>query len=191
MESAFFTSLAVVVAWGGSGLEDRTRGDAAEALKELSELGVKNLVMVTGDKSSVARRVAAEMGCTEVHAEVLPAEKLSLVEDLKKRGHRVMVVGDGVNDAPALAAGNIGIAMGAAGSDVAINSAAVALMNNDLKRLPFLIRLSKSTTKVIWQNMLFGVLFIVITQALAIWGGLNSDQCRDITYSGHGVCNLQ
>ncbi len=158
---------------GWIGLEDKTRADAREALDELRELGVKNLAVVTGDKSSVAKRVAAEMGCTEVHAEVLPAEKLSLVEDLKKRGHRVMVVGDGVNDAPALAAGNIGVAMGVAGSDVAINSASVALMNNDLKRLPFLIRLSKSTTKVIWQNMLFGVLFIVAAQTLAIWGELS------------------
>jgi Cd2+/Zn2+-exporting ATPase len=112
------------------------------------------------------------MGCTEVQAEVLPDEKLALVDDLKKRGHQVCVVGDGVNDAPALAAGHLGIAMGAAGSDVAINSASVALLNNDLARIPFLIRLSRKTTSVIWQNLLFGVAFIVVTQALAIWGPL-------------------
>jgi Cd2+/Zn2+-exporting ATPase len=153
---------------GWIGLEDKTRPDARAAIDDLRALGVRQLTMVTGDKWSVAKRVAAEMGCTEVQAEVLPAQKLALVDDLKRRGHRVMVVGDGVNDAPALAAGNMGVAMGAAGSDVAINSASVALLNNDLDRLPFLIRLSRSTTRVVWQNLMFGVAFIVVTQALAI-----------------------
>ena len=108
------------------------------------------------------------MGCTSVQAEVLPAEKLQLVSDLKKQGHKVAVVGDGVNDAPALAAGDIGIAMGAAGSDVAINSANIALMNNDLSRLPFLAKLSRATMKVIWQNLIFGVLYIVSAEALVV-----------------------
>ena len=157
---------------GWVGLEDRTRPEARAAIDELRELGVKNLTMVTGDKWSVARRVGQEMGCTEVLAQVLPDEKLELVNDLKRRGHHVAVVGDGVNDAPALAAGNLGIAMGAAGSDVAIESASVALMNNDLSRLPFLIRLSRDATRVIWQNLIFGVVFIVVTEVLAVWGGL-------------------
>jgi Cd2+/Zn2+-exporting ATPase len=157
---------------GWIGLEDKTRPEARAAIDDLRKLGVQNLTMVTGDKWSVAKRVAAEMGCTEVQAEVLPDQKLALVDQLKKRGHQVCVVGDGVNDAPALAAGHLGIAMGAAGSDVAINSASVALLNNDLNRIPFLIRLSRKTTSVIWQNLLFGVVFIVATQALAIWGPL-------------------
>jgi len=110
------------------------------------------------------------MGCTEVQAEVLPADKLTLVDDLKSQGHRVAVVGDGVNDAPALAAGDLGVAMGAAGSDVAINSADVALMSNNLDRLPFLVRLSRSTARVVWQNLGFGVLFIVSMMALAAFG---------------------
>ncbi len=158
---------------GWIGLEDKTRSDARAAIDELRELGVRQLTMVTGDKWSVAKRVAGEMGCSDVQAEVLPAQKLALVDELKDRGHRVMVVGDGVNDAPALAAGDLGVAMGAAGSDVAINSASVALLNNDLSRLPFLIRLSRSATKVIWQNLIFGVAFIVVTQTLAIWGKIN------------------
>ena len=155
---------------GWIGLEDKTRDAARSAIDQLREVGIRQLTMVTGDKWSVAKRVASEMGCTQVQAEVLPDEKLKLVDELKARGHRVMVVGDGVNDAPALAAGHLGIAMGAAGSDVAINSASVALLNNDLSRLPFLIRLSRETTKVIWQNLIFGVAFIVVTQTLAIWG---------------------
>lgn len=157
-------------AMGWIGLEDKTREDARAAIDQLRQLGINHLTMVTGDKWSVAKRVAEEMGCTEVQAEVLPDEKLRLVDELKSRGHRVMVVGDGVNDAPALAAGHLGIAMGAAGSDVAINSASVALLNNDLSRLPFLIRLSRATTSVIRQNLIFGLAFIVVTQTLAIWG---------------------
>ncbi len=157
---------------GWVGLEDRTRSEARVAIDDLRELNIRNVSMVTGDKWSVARRVGAEMGCTEVQAEVLPEQKLALVDDLKRRGHRVAVVGDGVNDAPMLAAGDLGIAMGAAGSDVAINSASIALMNNDLSRLPFLIRLSRSTASVVWQNILFGVLFIVGMMVLAIWGPL-------------------
>lgn len=157
---------------GWIGLEDRTRPEARAAIDELRELRIHNISMVTGDKWSVARRVGAEMGCTEVQAEVLPEEKFHVVDDLRRRGHRVAVVGDVVNDAPMLAASDLGIAMGAAGSDVAINSAAIALMNNDLGRLPFLIRLSRGVTQVVWQNILFGVLFIVVTMTLAIWGPL-------------------
>ena len=152
---------------GWIGLEDRTRDEAREAMDELRDLGISDLVMVTGDRWSVARRVAREMGCTEVQAEVLPGDKLELVATLKKQGHKVAVVGDGVNDAPALAAGDLSIAMGAAGSDVAINSAAVALMNNDLGRLGFLVRLSRRTVKVIHQNLLCGVAFIVAFEILA------------------------
>jgi Cd2+/Zn2+-exporting ATPase len=155
---------------GWVGLEDRTRPEARKAMDELRQLGVKELVMVTGDRWSVARRVAAEMGCSEVQAEVLPGDKLELVAELKRQGRLVAVVGDGVNDAPALAAGDLSIAMGAAGSDVAINSANIALMNNDLRRLPFLVRLSRKTTSVIHVNLLVGVLFIVAFEILAGMG---------------------
>ncbi|MCO6436386.1 MAG: cadmium-translocating P-type ATPase [Phycisphaerae bacterium] len=157
-------------ALGWVGLEDRTRSEARAAIDELRQLRVHNVSMVTGDKWSVAKRVGAEMGCTEVQAEVLPEEKLKLVDELRRRGHRVAVVGDGVNDAPMLAASDLGIAMGAAGSDVAINSASVALMNNDLSRLPFLIRLSRAATAAVYQNIIFGVLFIIVTMVFAVWG---------------------
>ena len=155
---------------GWVGLEDRTRPEARQALDELRELGIRHLIMVTGDKWSVAKRVAKEMGCSDVQAEVLPQDKLALVSALQAKGHIVAVVGDGVNDAPALAAGNLGIAMGAAGSDIAMNSASVALMSNDLRRLPFLVGLSRATTKVIWQNLIFGIAFI-LTAGFAIING--------------------
>jgi Zn2+/Cd2+-exporting ATPase len=155
---------------GWMGLEDRARPEAKAAMEELRALGLRHLVMVTGDRWSVARRVAAEMGCSEVQAEVLPQDKLDLVDSLRRQGHRVAVVGDGVNDAPALAAGDLSVAMGAAGSDVAINSASVALMNNDLQRLPFLIRLSRKAIQVVHQNLLFGVCFITVSVILSGMG---------------------
>ncbi len=159
---------------GWIGLEDRARPEAKAAITELHQLGIKRLAMVTGDRWSVARRVAAEMGCDEVQAEVLPKEKLNLVDEFKAGGHRVIVVGDGVNDAPALAAGDLGVAMGAAGSDVAIHSASIALMSSDLTKLPFLIRLSRGVTKVVWMNLGFGVLFIAVMLLLASLGEIKA-----------------
>ena len=147
---------------GWIGLQDKTRPQAQQAISELIDLGVKRITMLTGDREEVANRVAAELGCTDFKAHCLPQDKLAIVEQIKQDGHTVVVVGDGINDAPALAAGDLGIAMGAAGSDVAINSASIALMNDDLKRLPFLVRLSRKTRKVINQNLGFGVLFIVL-----------------------------
>ena len=155
---------------GSVGLEDNARAGAAAAIDQLRQSGLKNLTIVTGDRESVAKRVAAQMHMTNFVAEVLPHEKLDLVRQLKAKGHRVAVVGDGVNDAPALAAGDISIAMGAAGSDVAIHSASIALMNNNLNRIPFLIGLSKQTMKVIMQNLLIGGGFIVVFMSLGALG---------------------
>jgi Zn2+/Cd2+-exporting ATPase len=152
---------------GWIGLEDNARPEAAEAVDRLRQLGLQRLVILTGDRTSVARRVAEQMHFSEFKAEVLPHEKLEMVDELKARGHRVAVIGDGVNDAPALAAGDISIAMGAAGSDVAIHSASIALLNSNLSRIPFLIELSRRTIAVIRQNMAIGVLFIVVFLALA------------------------
>ena len=147
---------------GWIGLQDKTRPQAKHAVKELFDIGVKKLTMLTGDRNEVANRVAAELGCTDFKANCLPHDKLAIVEKIKKDGHTVVVVGDGINDAPALAAGDLGVAMGAAGSDVAINSASIALMSNDLTRLPFLVRLSRRTRSVINQNLGFGMLFIIL-----------------------------
>ncbi len=147
---------------GWVGLQDQTRAEAKESLAELKEAGVRRIAMVSGDRQAVATRVAAEIGCEEARGECLPQNKVEFVRGVKAKGYRVAVVGDGVNDAPALAAGDIGIAMGAAGSEVAIHSATIALMNNDLRRLPFLVKLSRSTRAVINQNFSFGVAFIIV-----------------------------
>ena len=155
---------------GWVGLQDRTRADAKEALAELKEAGVRRISMISGDRQAVASRVAAEIGCEEVKGDCLPQDKVDFVRAAKARGYRVAVVGDGVNDAPALAAGDIGIAMGAAGSEVAIHSATIALMNNDLRRLPFLVKLSRSTRTVINQNFMFGVLFIIVGLTVTSFG---------------------
>jgi Cd2+/Zn2+-exporting ATPase len=147
---------------GWIGLQDKTRPEASDAVKKLLELGVKRITMLTGDRDEVANRVAAELGCTDFRAQCLPHDKLSIVEQLRRDGHTVVVVGDGINDAPALAAGDLGIAMGAAGSDVAINSASIALMSDDLSRLAFLVRLSRKTKNLIMQNLGFGATFVIL-----------------------------
>jgi Cd2+/Zn2+-exporting ATPase len=159
---------------GWIGLRDEIRSEARDSLAGLMQSGVRRIAMVTGDRQPVAARVAREIGCEEVVADCLPQNKVEFVRNMKARGYRVAVVGDGVNDAPALAAGDMGVAMGAAGSEVAIHSATIALMNSDLKRLPFLIRLSRSTRSVINQNFLFGVAFIIGGLTLAAFGYVNA-----------------
>jgi Cd2+/Zn2+-exporting ATPase len=155
---------------GWVGMQDQTRAESKEALAELKEAGVRRIAMVSGDRQPVATRVAAEIGCEEAKGDCLPQDKVDFVRAVKAKGYKVAVVGDGVNDAPALAAGDISIAMGAAGSEVAIHSATIALMNNDLRRLPFLIKLSRSTRAVINQNFLFGVVFIIAGLSASAFG---------------------
>ena len=158
----------VCVGWVG--MQDKTRSEAKEALAELKEAGVRRISMVSGDRQPVATRVAAEIACEEAKGDCLPQDKVDFVRAVKAKGYKVAVVGDGVNDAPALAAGDISIAMGAAGSEVAIHSATIALMNNDLRRLPFLVKLSRSTRAVINQNFMFGVLFIIVGLTITSFG---------------------
>ena len=152
---------------GWVGMTDEIREEASGAFDLLREEGVRRLAIVSGDRTPVAERVAAEIGCEEVKADCFPGEKVDYVEEMRDKGYKVAFVGDGVNDAPALKAGDIGIAMGAAGSDIAVNSATIALMNSDLKRLPFLMHLSRMTRSVINQNFIFGVLFVIVGLVLA------------------------
>lgn len=174
---------AIFVARGGRylgwiGLRDQPRPEASAVLAELAALpGVRRLAMVTGDRESVARQLAESWGAQaarlEWRANCLPAQKVEFVNAVKAEGYRVAFIGDGVNDAPALAASDTGIAMGAAGRDIAIHSATVALMSNDLRRLPFLLRLSRAARLVVYQNLAIGGLFIIGGLTLSALGWMN------------------
>jgi len=153
--------------YGWIGVEDQMRVEAKDTTEALKKMGIKKLVMLTGDKKEVAEKVAKESGFEEVVAECLPETKLEIVEELREKGYRVVVIGDGINDAPALAAGDIGVAMGAMGSDVAINSASVALMANDLKRVPFFLSLSRLANRIIYQNIALGGIFVLLGLVLS------------------------
>lgn len=157
---------------------DALREDAKQMVDELHQAGVKRVVMLTGDAPAVANAIAAATGIDEVHASLLPEDKLDAVQALQRGGYTVAMVGDGVNDAPALAAADIGVAMGAAGSAVAIETADIALMSDDLLKLPEAIGLAKRTVTVMRQNivialgtvtlLLLGVLFGGVTMALGM-----------------------
>jgi Cd2+/Zn2+-exporting ATPase len=156
---------------GWIGFQDAVREGAAESVRQLRSLGVRRCAMFTGDRASVADLVARQVGIEEVRADCLPDGKVAYVEELK-RDAIVAVVGDGVNDAPALAAGDLGIAMGAIGSDIAINSASIALMTNDLRRLPLLVVLARRSRLVMYQNLALGLLFIVAGIGFSVFGYL-------------------
>lgn len=154
---------------GWIGFRDKIRDEGEESIRELKRLGIRHCAMVTGDRASVATRVGEALHMDEVKSECLPEDKVTYVEAIKKTA-RVAVVGDGVNDAPALTAGDLGVAMGAIGSDIAINSASIALMTNDLRRIPLLISLSKKTTVIINQNLFLSLVFVFGGIVLSVFG---------------------
>jgi Cd2+/Zn2+-exporting ATPase len=141
---------------------DRERPGMAAKLAELRAAGVEHIVMLTGDHHVVANAVAARVGIDEVHAELLPEQKLSLIGDLQRRYGPTAMVGDGINDAPALAAADIGIAMGAAGTDVAMETAGIVLMRDDLGAIASAVRISKRARRIVWQNITFALAVIVV-----------------------------
>lgn len=142
-------------------LADQIRPDSKKALNQLKKNGIKKIVMLTGDNRGVADAIAKELNIDEVHADLLPEQKVEVIEKLKKSG-MVAMVGDGVNDAPALATSHIGIAMGAAGTDVALETADIVLMGDDLTKLPYLLQLTRKAKKVVWQNIGFSLAVIVM-----------------------------
>ncbi len=139
---------------------DPLRPEVVDAISELRQAGIEKIIMLTGDNQLAANAIAARAGIDEVFAELKPKDKKCKVEELDQQYGRVAMVGDGVNDAPALAAAHVGIAMGAAGTDVALETADVALMADDLSRLPYLIRFSRRNWHVIQQNLMLSVLVI-------------------------------
>jgi len=151
-------------------LRDTVRPGVREAIAALRQVGVSQILLLTGDNPRVAAAVAREVGVNSYRARLLPEQKLEVVRDLQRRGLRVAVVGDGVNDAPALAAADIGIAMGAAGTDVAIETADIALMSSDLARIPEVLALARRALRVIRENVLLSVAINLLAVLLAALG---------------------
>ncbi len=154
---------------GAIGIADIVRPDAALAVRELKAVGIERIVMLTGDNPRVAQAIGREVGVDEVHAGLMPEDKMNIIKELGRKYGPVAMVGDGVNDAPALALAEIGIAMGAAGTDVALETAAIVLMADDLRNIPYVIALSRQTRKTLVQNLTFAIGMIVVL-ILAVLG---------------------
>jgi Cd2+/Zn2+-exporting ATPase len=155
------------------GLADIPRQTAKTALQELKEMGIRKTVMLTGDNERVAAAIAQQVGLTDYRANLLPEQKVKAIQALTAEYGRVAMVGDGVNDAPALAQATVGVAMGGAGADVALETADVALMADDLSMLPFAIRLSRATRRVIRQNLVISlgvILLLIVTSVTGLFG---------------------
>jgi len=149
---------------------DELRPEAADAVRALKEAGIELVVMLTGDNEGTARAVAEVAGVDDYRAELLPEDKVRVVRELRAQLKSVGMVGDGVNDAPAMAESTLAIAMGAAGSDAAIETADVALMSDDLTKLPWLVRHSKRTLRIVKQNIVFALGVKAVFIALALGG---------------------
>ncbi|AGL00397.1 heavy metal translocating P-type ATPase [Desulfoscipio gibsoniae] len=163
-------------------IRDNIRPGVRGLIKALQESGLKKIQMLTGDGNEVADHVAGACGIKEYRAELLPEQKLNHIKELQKSGYKVAMIGDGVNDAPSLAAADIGIAMGAMGTDVAMEAADVALMGDNLARLPYLLQLGYSTMKTINYNIAFAVLFNLLA-LLASGAGLLNPVMGAITHN--------
>ncbi|MGO1539340.1 MAG: heavy metal translocating P-type ATPase [Leucobacter sp.] len=157
---------------GVVGVADTIREDAPEMIKRLHAAGVQKVVMLTGDTRLVAEAIGESVGIDEIHASLLPEDKLDAVARLQREGHTVAMVGDGVNDAPALATADIGVAMGAAGSAVAVETADIALMGDNLLKLPGAISLAKRTVNVMRQNIAIALITVVLLLIGVFAGGV-------------------
>jgi Zn2+/Cd2+-exporting ATPase len=149
-------------------IADTLRPSAEAAIAKLRQLGIRRLVMLTGDSRRVAHAIANRLGM-EAEAELLPEDKLNVVRSLQGQHGCVAMIGDGINDAPALAAANLGISLGGAGTDVALETADVVLMADDLQNLPFAIALARQTKRVIRQNLwfAFGMMILLVAATFA------------------------
>jgi len=150
-------------------LVDEVRSDAAEAVQTLREAGI-HTVMLTGDKTDVAKEIAEQLNMNEVYADLFPEDKLKIVDRLRAERGLVAMVGDGINDAPALAASDVGIAMGSGGADAALESADIILVKNELLRIPYLLRLSRLAVKIAKQNIGVSLGVKLILGALGLMG---------------------
>lgn len=180
-------------------MADDIREKSAEVIQKLHELGIRKTVMLTGDNVSTAQAVGQKAGITETRAELLPQDKLDVVKQLRKEEGSVVMIGDGVNDAPALAAATVGIAMGGTGTDTALETADIALMADDLGKLPFTIKLSRKTLQIIKQNILFALvikalaLLLIIPGWLTLWMAVFADMGATliVTLNGLRLLNIK
>ncbi len=189
----------LVVMWcedhvcGAMSIADGVRPEAAEVVRSLKDLGVERIVMMTGDNERTAERVASLLGVNEWHAELLPEDKVAVLRQLREDLGQVAMVGDGVNDAPAMAEASVAIAMGAMGTDAAIETADVALMSDDLAKIPWLIRHSRRTLRVIKQNIVFSLgmkaVFVVMTLLghASLWAAIAADMGASLLVIFNGL----
>ncbi len=151
---------------------DQVRTTSKEVIEKLHQLGIEKTVMLTGDNQRTAEAIGQEVGVTDIRADLLPEDKLNFIKELRERYSSVAMVGDGVNDAPALATSTVGVAMGGAGTDTALETADIALMSDDLSKLPFTIKLSRRALRTIKQNITFSLVVKAIALLLVIPGWL-------------------
>jgi Cd2+/Zn2+-exporting ATPase len=175
------------------GISDRVREAAPLSVRAMREAGIEHVVMLTGDNRATATAVAATTGITEYRAELLPEDKVSAIEQLVKKYGFVAMIGDGVNDAPSMAVSSLGIAMGATGTDAAIETADIALMSDDLSRIPWLVRHSRRVMRVIRQNIAFALgikaAFMILAglQLATLWMAIAADMGASLLVVFNGL----
>ncbi|MBU8880877.1 cadmium-translocating P-type ATPase [Bacillus sp. FJAT-29790] len=160
---------------------DQVRDSSSKVIRKLLDIGIQKTIMLTGDNQATGQAIGKQVGLSEVKAELLPQDKLETIKSLKEQYGKVAMVGDGVNDAPALSAATVGIAMGGAGTDTAIETADIALMADDLNKLPYTIQLSRRTLGIIMQNITFALglkllaLILIVPGWLTLWMAIFAD----------------
>ena len=178
---------------GVIGVEDETREAAKGAVKLLRQHGIEHVVLLTGDNDAAAKTLADAVGLDDYRASLLPEGKVAAVEELRRRYGALAMVGDGVNDAPALAAADVGIAMGVAGTDAALETADVALMADELLKIPYAVRLSRATTRNIRVNIAFSLvlkaafLVLAVAGAATLWAAVVADMGASLIVIGNAL----
>lgn len=172
---------------------DELRESSKAVIEKLHDLGIEHTIMLTGDNATTAQSIGKQTGVTEIKGDLMPQDKLDYIKSLKETYGKVAMVGDGINDAPALAASTVGIAMGGAGTDTALETADVALMGDDLQKLPFIVKLSRQTLRIIKQNITFSLgikllaLLLVVPGWLTLWIAILADMGATILVTLNGL----